>query len=82
MTKKNQRVKERMEFLNNCDRGGILLASEYMLKAIAGFDPIMASAMVRNCVYRGRCPEMKCYGYYKAEAFKEELEEYWSLINR
>ena len=38
MTKKNQRVKERMEFLNNCDREGILLASEYMLKAIAEFE--------------------------------------------
>lgn len=38
MTKKNQRVKERMEFLSNCDRGGILLASEYMLMAIAEFE--------------------------------------------
>ena len=42
----------------------------------------MASAMVRNCVYRGRCPEMKCCGYYKTEAFKKELEEYWKLIGR
>ena len=51
-------------------------------EAIAEFDPIMASAMVRNCVYRGRCPEMKCCGYYKTEAFKNELEEYWGLIGR
>lgn len=51
-------------------------------KAIEEFDPIMARAMVRNCVYRGRCPEMKCCGYYKTDAFKEELEDYWSLINR
>jgi len=35
ITKKNQRVKERMEFLSNCDRGGILLACEYMLMATA-----------------------------------------------
>lgn len=38
MTKKNQRVKERMEFLSNCDRGGILLAAEYMLMAISEFE--------------------------------------------
>ena len=51
-------------------------------EAIAEFDPIMANAMVRNCVYRGRCPEMKYCGYYKTKAFKKELEDYWSLINR
>ena len=50
--------------------------------AIAEFDPMMARAMVRNCVYRGRCPEMKCCGYYKTEAFKKECDDYWSLINR
>lgn len=37
-TKKNQRVKGRMEFLSNCDREGILLASKYMLTAIAEFE--------------------------------------------
>lgn len=38
MTKKNKRIKERMEFLSNCDRGGILLACEHMLMAIAEFE--------------------------------------------
>lgn len=39
-------------------------------------DPIMAKYMVRNCVYRGFCPELHGCGYDKTEAFKRELEEY------
>lgn len=50
--------------------------------AIAEIDPEMAHAMVRNCVYRGRCPEMTCCGYYKTDKFKEEVDEYWSVIGR
>ena len=51
-------------------------------EAIKEFDPIMASFMVPNCIYRGRCPEMNTCGYYKTDKFKKELEEYWNLINR
>lgn len=50
--------------------------------AIKEFDPIMASFMVPNCIYRGRCPEMNTCGYYKTDKFKKELDEYWNLINR
>lgn len=50
--------------------------------AIAEIDPEMASVMVRNCIYRGRCPERDCCGYYKTDKFKKELDEYWSLISR
>ena len=50
--------------------------------AIKEFDPIMASFMVPNCIYRGRCPEMNTCGYYKTDKFKKELNEYWNLINR
>ena len=51
-------------------------------EAIKEFDPIMASFMVPNCSYRGRCPEMNTCGYYKTDKFKKELDEYWNLINR
>ena len=51
-------------------------------EAIKEFDPIMASFMVPNCIYRGRCPEMNTCGYYKTDKFKKELNEYWNLINR
>lgn len=39
-------------------------------------DPELASCMVRECVYRGFCPEMHSCGYSKAEEFRKELEEY------
>ena len=50
--------------------------------AIMEFDPIMASVMVRQCIYRGFCPERTCCGYYKTEAFKKEVNEYRNLIGR
>ena len=36
-------------------------------EAIKEFDPIMASFMVPNCIYRSRCPEMNTCGYYKTD---------------
>ena len=45
-------------------------------EAIKEFDPIMASFMVPNCIYRGRCPEMNTCGYYKTDKFKKELVLY------
>lgn len=41
-------------------------------------DPEMAQVMVRQCVYRGFCPEMKCCGYCNTEAFRKEVEAYRS----
>ena len=45
---------------------------------IAKYEPELASVMVRECVYRGFCPEMKCCGYVKTEDFKRERFEYAS----
>lgn len=42
-------------------------------------DPVMAMAMVPNCVYRGFCPELNCCGYCKTENFRKELDEYRKL---
>ena len=39
-------------------------------------EPELASCMVRECVYRGFCPEMYPCGFSKTEAFKKELAEY------
>lgn len=40
-------------------------------------EPVLAKAMVRECVYRnGLCPEFYCCGYNKTPAFKKELAEY------
>lgn len=43
---------------------------------VAKCEPELASCMVRECIYRGFCPEMFGCGYDKTEAFKKELEEY------
>lgn len=51
-------------------------------EAIMEFDPIMASFMVRQCIYRGFCPETTCCGYWKTKAFEQELSQYRNLIGR
>lgn len=44
-------------------------------------EPELASCMVRECVYRGFCPEMFSCGYYKTEEYKKELAKYRKGIN-
>ena len=39
-------------------------------------EPELASCMVRECIYRGFCPEMFPCGFSKTEAYKKELAEY------
>ena len=39
-------------------------------------DPALASVMVRECVYRGFCPEMHCCGYCDTVAYYDELVAY------
>lgn len=45
-------------------------------KEVAKRDEFMAGVMVKECIYRGFCPEMNGCGYDKTEKFKKELEEY------
>ena len=43
---------------------------------VAETEPELASCMVRECIYRGFCPEfMKC-GYADTEEYQKELAEY------
>ncbi len=39
-------------------------------------DPILASVMVPECIYRGFCPEFKSCGYVNTEAYQKALENY------
>lgn len=39
-------------------------------------DPVLASVMVPECVYRGFCPEFKSCGYVETDAYKQALTEY------
>lgn len=46
-------------------------------EAVAEIDPVMASKMVPECIYRGFCPEfIEPCGYSKTDKYKEELEKY------
>lgn len=45
---------------------------------VAKADPVLASVMVPECVYRGFCPEFEGCGYCKTDAFEKALEEYRS----
>lgn len=50
-------------------------------KKVAVTEPELAGAMVKECVYRGFCPEMFTCNYHKTDAYKQELEEYRRGIN-
>lgn len=43
---------------------------------VAQVDPALASVMVRECVYRGFCPEMNCCGYCDTVQYYDELVAY------
>lgn len=43
---------------------------------VATVEPELASCMVKECVYRGFCPEMFSCGYSKTKKYREELNEY------
>lgn len=43
---------------------------------IAKVDPAVASCMVRECVYRGFCPEAKTCGYTVTKEFQDDIWEY------
>ena len=45
---------------------------------VAKCEPALAHCMVRECVYRGFCPEMFSCGYTKTEAYARERETYLS----
>ena len=52
------------------------LAWQKTKEAVAQVDPVMASKMVPNCIYRGFCPERETCGYAYTEKFQKDLEEY------
>lgn len=42
------------------------------------YDPVLASVMVPECIYRGFCPEFNSCGYVDTPQYKEALEKYRS----
>lgn len=57
------------------------LAWKTVKEKVAETEPELANCMVRECIYRGFCPEMFSCGYYKTYEYRKELEEYRHGIN-
>lgn len=51
-------------------------AWEEVKEQVSNIDPVLGSVMVKECIYRGFCPEFKSCGYCDTEQFKKDLEEY------
>jgi hypothetical protein len=52
-------------------------AAWYEVKeAVDKVDPVLASVMVPECIYRGFCPELKPCGYADTEAYRKALAAY------
>lgn len=47
-----------------------------VLEAIKAYEPELYEASVRECIYRGFCPELSCCGYTSSEQYQEELKQY------
>ena len=63
--------------LCNCASKETREAWKQVKEAIREKDPVMASKMVPECIYRGFCPEfMNPCGYSKTEAYEIELIKY------
>ena len=62
--------------LCNCASKETKEAWEAVKSEVAKVEPELASCMVRECVYRGFCPEMFPCGYSKTESYQKELKEY------
>ena len=67
--------------LCTCASIGTREAWQAVKNEVAKTEPELASCMVKECIYRGFCPEMFSCGYHKTEAFQKELKEYREGIN-
>lgn len=45
---------------------------------VAENDPVLASVMVPECIYRGFCPEFQSCGFVNTDEYKKQLEQYRS----
>jgi hypothetical protein len=55
---------------------------EAMKEEVSKRDKFLAEVMVKECIYRGYCPEMWSCNYDKTEQFQQEVEEYRHPVER
>lgn len=65
--------------LCNCASPETRTAWQLMKNEVEKVEPELAKCMVRECIYRGFCPEMFSCGYENTDAFTEEREKYVNL---
>ena len=53
-------------------------AWKLFLESLKEKEPELYSVCVRECTYRGFCPELTCCGYIETEKYQEELKAYRS----
>lgn len=51
------------------------------LNTLQKFEPVLVSACVPDCIYRGYCYEFNSCGYHRTSKFKERLKEYRRNVN-
>lgn len=64
--------------LCSCASADTTKAWQMVKDEVAKVEPELAHCMVRECIYRGFCPEMFGCGFDKTERFQKELAEYRS----
>lgn len=62
--------------LCNCASPETRNAWKLVKNKIQEVDPILADKMVRECVYRGFCPELKCCGFILSDKYDIERRNY------
>lgn len=62
--------------LCSCASPETRIAWQEVKDEVAKTEPELASCMVKECIYRGFCPEMFSCGYTDTEAYRKELYEY------
>lgn len=55
---------------------------QLILDAIKPYEPELYSVCIRECVYRGWCPEIRSCGYCNTNEFKKEVNNYRKQTDR
>lgn len=67
--------------LCNCAEENTRKVWQAVKNAILAIDPAVGKCMVRECVYRGFCPEIKCCGFVNTKPFNTLRNAYVKLAN-
>jgi len=67
--------------LCNCASPETKEAWQTFLNSFKDKEPELYNTSVRECIYRGFCPEFKSCNYHKSEDYKNKLNEYRKGIN-